>query len=82
MRRASRCVARKKHGKPAEKRGYRDPRISLFSVLTTLYRLQASTHLLPAASRAQTGLARRKPMTLYSSDGAELTRAEDDTPSG
>ncbi len=31
-RRASRCVARKKHGKAWEKRGYRHPRISVFSV--------------------------------------------------
>jgi len=32
MRRASRCVARKKHRKASEKRGYRHPRISVFPV--------------------------------------------------
>ena len=32
MRRAGRCVAHEKHRKSVEKRGYRHPRISVFSV--------------------------------------------------
>lgn len=42
MRRASRCVAHEKHRKAVEKRGYRDPRISVFSVRASNSRRRAS----------------------------------------